>query len=176
MKGPERSAQARSERKAGKRVPVGTSPGRAPVPARLRYLDRTQRHAVLATVSAAGPPHTSLIAFVLSKDGKGIVFATPSGTTKHRNMVRDKKVSILIDSRENSGKDYLGAEALSIYGRAREIPEGPRWAELATLLVSKHRELESFVAAPTTALMFVAIGRCVHVSRFQTVTLWKPER
>jgi nitroimidazol reductase NimA-like FMN-containing flavoprotein (pyridoxamine 5'-phosphate oxidase superfamily) len=175
MKKQERPEQAGTVRKAGKRVPVTTSPGKASVPARLRFLDRTQRHAVLATVSAAGP-HTSLIAFVLTKDGKGIVFATPSGTTKHRNMMKDRKVSILIDSRENSGRDYLGAEAMNLFGRAKEIREGQQWAELATLLVSKHPQLETFVAAPTTALMLVTITRGVHVSRFQTITVWKPKR
>jgi len=161
--------------KAGNRLPATTSAGRASVPARLRHLDRTQRYAVLATVSAAGP-HASLIAFVLAKDGKGIVFATPSGTKKHRNMMRDRKVSILIDSRENSGRDYLSAEAVTVFGRAREINEGARWAELATLLASKHRQLKPFLAAPTTALMLVTISRCVHVGRFQTVTAWKPKR
>jgi len=40
--------------------------------------------------------------------------------------------------------------------------------------VSKHPELEPFVAAPSTAVMLVIISRCVHVGRFQTVTVWKP--
>jgi nitroimidazol reductase NimA-like FMN-containing flavoprotein (pyridoxamine 5'-phosphate oxidase superfamily) len=154
-------------------VPVKVKQGTVSVPARLKGLDRTQRHAVLATVSGSAP-HTSLVAFALTKDGKGIVFATPASTAKYRNMKRNSRVSLLIDSRENSGRDYLGAEAVTVFGTAREIPEGPRWAELAMLLVSKHPELERFVATPTTAVMLVTIARCVHVGRFQTVTAWKP--
>jgi nitroimidazol reductase NimA-like FMN-containing flavoprotein (pyridoxamine 5'-phosphate oxidase superfamily) len=160
---------------SGKGIPATTRRGRVSVPARLRSLDRTQRHAVLATVSLSGP-HTSLIAFALTKDGKGLVFATPAATAKYRNMMRDAKVSILIDSRENSQRDYLGAEAVTISGRAREVRTVPRKAELVKLLVNKHRELNGFVAASTTALIFVGISRCVHVSRFQTVTLWRPKQ
>jgi nitroimidazol reductase NimA-like FMN-containing flavoprotein (pyridoxamine 5'-phosphate oxidase superfamily) len=153
-------------------VPVRTRKGSADVPARLKRLDRTQRHAVLATTGRTGPL-ASLVAFVLTKDRKGIVFATPMSTAKYRNMRKDSKVSLLIDTRKNNRRDYLKAEAMTIFGRAKEIKEGARWAELATLLVSKHKELELFVAAPTTALMLVAISRCVHVGKFQEKTEWK---
>ena len=166
----------RKTRKTGEQrhvIPTGTRKGGVLVPARLKLLGRSQRHAVLATVAGTGP-HASLIAFVLTKDGKGIVFATPAATAKYRNMKRNSRVSVLIDSRENSEKDYLGAEAVTVYGRAREIHEGPQWAELAMLFVSKHPELEPFLAAPSTAVMLVTISRCVHVGRFQTVTAWKP--
>jgi nitroimidazol reductase NimA-like FMN-containing flavoprotein (pyridoxamine 5'-phosphate oxidase superfamily) len=155
------------------RIPSRTSKGSADVPDRLGHLDRTQRHAVLATTGRTGPL-ASLVAFVLTKDGRGIVFATPTVTTKYRNIIRDSRVSLLIDSRKNSGSDYLKAEAMSVFGRAAEVREGPEWAALATLLASKHKELGSFIAAPSTALMLVRISRCVHVGRFQTVTAWRP--
>ena len=166
----------RRTRKTGEQrdaIPTGTRKGSVQVPARLKQLDRSQRHAVLATAAGTGP-HASLVAFVLTKDGKGIVFATPTATAKYRTMKRNSRVSVLIDSRENSEKDYLGAEAVTVYGRAREIHEGPQWAELAMRFVSKHPALEPFVAAPSTAIMLVTISRCVHVGRFQTVTVWKP--
>jgi hypothetical protein len=57
--------------------------GTVQVLARLRMIDRTERHAVLATASASGP-HASLVAFVLTRDGSGIVFATPAATAKYR--------------------------------------------------------------------------------------------
>lgn len=130
---------------------------------------------MLATTGRTGPL-ASLVAFVLTKDGRGIVFAKRTGTAKYRNMARDGRVSLLIDSRENSAKDYLQAEALTIFGRATEVREGPEWAALATLLASKNRQLESFIAAPSTALILVKIKRCIHVGRFQVVTEWRPEK
>ena len=156
-------------------VPATVTRGGADVPARLKRLDRTQRHAVLATTGRSGPL-VSLVAFVLTKDGTGIVFATPTATEKYRNMKKDGKVSLLIDSRENSRRDYLKAEALTVFGRAREVREGPQWAEFATLLASKHKELGPFIAAPTTALMLVTISRCVHVGRFQEKTEWRQDK
>jgi nitroimidazol reductase NimA-like FMN-containing flavoprotein (pyridoxamine 5'-phosphate oxidase superfamily) len=156
-------------------IPAKTSKGNADVLDRLKRLDRTQRHAVLATTGRTGPL-VSLVAFVLTKDSKGIVFATPTTTAKYRNMKKDTNVSLLIDTRENSRRDYLKAEAMTIFGRAKEIKEGARWAELATLLVSKHKELEPFIAAPTTALMLVTISRCIHVGKFQEVTEWRPRK
>jgi nitroimidazol reductase NimA-like FMN-containing flavoprotein (pyridoxamine 5'-phosphate oxidase superfamily) len=156
-------------------IPSKTSKGSADVPARLKRLDRTQRHGVLATTGRSGPL-ASLVAFVLTKDGRGIVFATPVKTAKYRNMMRDGRVSLLIDSRENSGADYLKAEALTLSGRVAVVPEGPEWAALATLLASKHRELEAFIAAPSTALLLLEIRRCVHVGRFQVVTEWRPKK
>jgi len=165
-----RTAENVRDRRAG--ILSTRAKGSADVPARLQLLDRMQLHAVLATSSARGP-HDSLIAFVLTKDGRGIVFATPTATAKHRNMKKSSGVALLIDNRTNSGKDYAGAEAVTVFGRAKEIKEGPRWAELATLLVSKHKELGPFVAAPTTALMLVTIRKCVHVGRFQEVTEWR---
>jgi len=153
-------------------VPTTVSRGSVDVSARLKRLDRTQRHAVLATTGRTGPL-VSLVAFVLTKDGRGVVFATPTATEKYRNMKKNSKVSLLIDSRENSRKDYLEAEAMTVFGRAREIKEGPLWAELATLLASKHDELAPFIAAPTTALMLVTIKRCMHVGKFQVKTEWR---
>ncbi len=170
-KSSEKKTVIRRKGRTDNTVPAKTSSGSADMDARLRKLDRTQRHAVLATLSAWGP-YTSLVAFVLTKDGKGIVFATPTATAKFRNMKRDARVSLLIDSRRNSERDYLGAEAMTIIGSAREVPEGARWAELATLLASKHEELGPFIAAPTTTLIHVTIRHCVHVGKFQEVTEW----
>jgi nitroimidazol reductase NimA-like FMN-containing flavoprotein (pyridoxamine 5'-phosphate oxidase superfamily) len=158
---------------AFRNIPATTTKGSVSVPARLKRLDRTQRHAVLATTGRSGPL-TSLVAFALTRDGKGIVFATPRATTKYRNMLKDSRVALLIDSRENSGKDYLQAEAITVFGRAREVGRGRRWTKLATLLEHRHLALGPFIAAPTTALMFVTITRCVHVGGFQSMTVWKP--
>lgn len=159
--------------KQSSKILMTKKPGAAPVASRLRQLDRGQRYAVLATTAGAAP-HASLVAFVLTKDGKGIVFATPTASAKYRNMKRNGRVSLLIDSRENGRKEYGDAEAVTVVGRAREVHEGPLWAELAMRFVGKHRSLEPFIAEPSTAVMLVTISRCIHVGRFQEITVWKP--
>jgi nitroimidazol reductase NimA-like FMN-containing flavoprotein (pyridoxamine 5'-phosphate oxidase superfamily) len=153
-------------------IPAMTSRGAVPVLARMKRLDRTQRHAVLATASN-DRPHASLVAFALTPDQRGLLFATPKGTTKYRNMIKNSRVSLLVDNRGNSTEDYLGAEAMTIFGRAREVRRKQVRTESSTVLARKHPALAEFINAPTTALMLVKIDRCLHISRFQTISEWK---
>jgi len=56
-----------------------------------------KNYAVLATVNADGSPQTSVI--WIGRDDDGMLFTTVAGRVKHRNMVRDPRVSIsVIDS------------------------------------------------------------------------------
>jgi nitroimidazol reductase NimA-like FMN-containing flavoprotein (pyridoxamine 5'-phosphate oxidase superfamily) len=147
--------------------------GKVPVLARLKRFDRTQRHAVLATV-LNDRPHASLVAFALTPDRRGLLFATSTVTTKYRNMLKNSRVSLVVDNRKNSKADYLGAEACTIFGRAREVRRKQERAAFVAILARKHFELSEFFNAPTTALMLVKIERCLHIGRFQTVTEWRP--
>ena len=153
-------------------IPTKTTRGAVSVLARLGRFDRTQRHAVLAT-ALNDRPHASLVAFALTLDRRGLLFATPRGTTKYRNMIGNNRVSMVIDNRENSSADYLGAEAFTIFGRAREVRQKQARTRYSSLLLRKHPDLAEFVSAPTTALILVKIDRCLHIERFQTITEWK---
>jgi PPOX class probable F420-dependent enzyme len=67
-------------------------------PAVLRLLDG-RNYAVLATVNPDGSPQTSVI--WVGRDGADVVFSTVEGRVKHRNMVRDPRVSVtVIDSED----------------------------------------------------------------------------
>jgi nitroimidazol reductase NimA-like FMN-containing flavoprotein (pyridoxamine 5'-phosphate oxidase superfamily) len=160
------------ERSARSLIPATTSRGTVSVLARLKRFDRTQRHAVLAT-TLNERPHASLVAFAITPDGRGLLFATPRGTTKYRNMIENNRVSLVVDNRENDGTDYLDAEAFTIFGRAREVHKKLERTALAGVLAGKHPVLREFIDAPTTALILVRIERCLHIGRFQTVTPWK---
>jgi PPOX class probable F420-dependent enzyme len=64
--------------------------------ATLRLLDG-KNYAVLATVNADGSPQTSVV--WVGRDGSNLLFSTVEGRVKHRNMVRDPRVSVtVIDS------------------------------------------------------------------------------
>lgn len=160
------------ERFARSVIPATISKGKVSVLARLKRFDRTQRHAVLATV-LNDQPHASLVAFALTPDCRGLLFATPTRTTKYRNMLKNSRVSLVVDNRENSQADYLGAEACTILGRAREVRRKQARTVLAGVLARKHPALREFINTPTTALMLVKIERCLHIGRFQTVTEWR---
>jgi PPOX class probable F420-dependent enzyme len=59
----------------------------------VRLLDGTN-YAVLATVNADGSPHTS--AMWVGRDGDDLLFSTVAGRVKHRNMLRDPRVSVTV--------------------------------------------------------------------------------
>ena len=56
-----------------------------------------RNYAVLATVNPDGSPQTSVM--WVGRDGTDLLFSTVAGRVKHRNMVRDPRVSVtVIDS------------------------------------------------------------------------------
>ncbi len=64
--------------------------------ATIRLVDG-KNYAVLATVNPDGSPQTSVV--WIGRDGGDLLFSTVQGRVKHRNMVRDPRVSVsVIDS------------------------------------------------------------------------------
>jgi PPOX class probable F420-dependent enzyme len=61
--------------------------------ATLKLLDG-RNYAVLATVNADGSPQTS--AMWVGRDGDDLLFSTVEGRVKHRNMLRDPRVSVTV--------------------------------------------------------------------------------
>ena len=61
--------------------------------ATLRLLDG-KNYAVLATVNPDGSPQTS--AMWVGRDGGDLLFSTVGGRVKHRNMLRDPRVSVTV--------------------------------------------------------------------------------
>ena len=61
--------------------------------ATLRLLDG-RNYAVLATVNPDGSPQTS--AMWVGRDGSDVLFSTVAGRVKHRNMLRDPRISVSI--------------------------------------------------------------------------------
>ena len=158
-------------KKSEESIPDRVKKGSAPILERLNALDKDQLHAVLATESD-GQPYTSMIAYALTPDKKGIVFITPQKTRKYKNILKNNKVSLLIDTRANTEKDYMSAESLTILGNAKPVRKGGKWSELAGVLILKHPNLNKIIHSPETKLIFVQISRCIHVTRFQTVSEW----
>ncbi len=154
-----------------KSIPTMVSKGNVSVLDRLRLLDKTQMHAVLAT-DLDGQPYTSLIAYALTPDMKKVVFATPRATRKFKNISKNRLVSLLIDTRSNTQRDFIDAESVTILGNAYSLRRGKKWSELSEILKKKHPELIDFIDSPETAIVCVEINRCIHVTRFQSVSEW----
>jgi heme iron utilization protein len=152
-------------------IPDRVSRGDVSVPERLKSLDKTQLHAVLAT-DADAQPYTSLIAYAMTPDMKGVLFVTPKNTRKYKNIMKNSRVSLLIDTRSNTKKDYMGAEAVTILGNAISVRKGKKRSGLADIFLKKHHGLREIINSPETAFILVEINACMHVTRFQSVSIW----
>jgi nitroimidazol reductase NimA-like FMN-containing flavoprotein (pyridoxamine 5'-phosphate oxidase superfamily) len=150
-------------------IPDRVKKGSIPAFERLYALDKVQLHAILATVSDE-QPYTSMIAYALAPDERGIVFATPSKTQKYKNILKNNRVSILIDTRSNTTRDYMSAESLTILGYAKPVRKGKKWRELTNILLKKHPKLNEFIYSSETKVIFVKITQCLHVTQFQAVS------
>jgi PPOX class probable F420-dependent enzyme len=72
-------------------------------PATIKLLEE-RNYAVLATINPDGSPHTS--AMWVGRNGDDVVMSSVEGRRKHRNMVRDPRVSLtVIDSAD--GENYV---------------------------------------------------------------------
>jgi len=151
------------------KIPVLVTRGSASVFDRLAIISEKQRHAVLAT-DDDGRPYTSLIAFALTPDRKSLIFATPGKSQKYRNIRKNSCVSVLIDTRTNTDRSYMQAEAVTVMGIARPKYRGRKRDALSRLFVKKHPKLAGFVQAEGTVLVEIEIINCFHVTSFQTVT------
>lgn len=153
-------------------IPDKPSKGTISVPDRLFTFDKIQPHAVLAT-ELNGQPYTSLVAYALTPDAKGLIFITPKVTRKYKNILKNKQVSLLLDTRTNTPEDYMTAESITILGKAQPVRKGAKWMRLASIFTKKHKKLKKIVASPETALILVEMMTCIHVTQFQRVTIWE---
>ena len=162
--------------------PVLDAPSSGPVdPApinlveRIRHLVTTQPYGVLAT-HGEGHAYGSLVAFAFSEDLRRAFFATPSATRKYRLLSEHDRIALVVDDRPAHVNQMMDVEAVTVTGRAREVPFGPARAAYGELLVARHPQLRSFVAADSCAVFEIKVFRYIHVSRFQEVRQWVPDQ
>lgn len=138
-----------------------------------RLLDE-QPFPVLCT-QGGGQPYGSVVAYAASEDRKAVTFATSVSTRKYCLLRECEHVALVVDSRAKFPDDMMKVEAITATGRAVQLDPGPEFDRWADLLTTRHPQLKSFVAAPSSALFRIDIIRYLHVTRFQEVHQWIPE-
>ena len=133
----------------------------------IKALFDSQKLAVLATQGEVRP-YGSLVAFAATEDMKSILFATTRATRKYANLLKNRGVAMVIDTRTNQTADFADAAAVTALGDVEEIADHEE-QELANIYLDKHPNLREFVESPTTALLRVNIKTYIMVSRFQNV-------
>ena len=140
---------------------------------RIQALVESQPFGVLC-VQGGGQPYGALVAFTFSHDLRHAVFATPMATRKYRLLCESDHVALVIDNRSDKADELMEIEAVTATGHSRLIERDGEYDEWASLLVSRHAYLKSFVKAATCALFRIDVVRFLHVVRFQEVRQWIP--
>ena len=133
----------------------------------LSRLMEGQRFAALATCGESGA-YASLVGFAATDDLKAILFCTPKTTKKFANLLREPKVSLLVDNSGNAETDVAQAMAATATGACSEVPPPEREAALDVYLL-KHPYLADFARSPNCALMRIEVAAYHVVRRFQDV-------
>jgi nitroimidazol reductase NimA-like FMN-containing flavoprotein (pyridoxamine 5'-phosphate oxidase superfamily) len=133
----------------------------------IKALFDSQRLAVLATQGDVRP-YGSLVAFAATEDMKNLLFATTRATRKYANLLKNRGVALVMDTRTNQTADFADAAAVTALGDVEEIADHEE-QELANIYLDKHPYLREFIASPTTALLRVNVKTYIMVSRFQNV-------
>jgi nitroimidazol reductase NimA-like FMN-containing flavoprotein (pyridoxamine 5'-phosphate oxidase superfamily) len=135
----------------------------------------TQPYGVLAT-HGEGHAYGSLVAFAFSDDLRHAFFATPTATRKYRLLCEHDSIALVVDDRPEHVGQMMEVEAVTVTGRAREVPSGPERAACTELLEARHPQLHSFLSADSCAVFDIEVFRYLHVSRFQEVSQWVPDQ
>jgi nitroimidazol reductase NimA-like FMN-containing flavoprotein (pyridoxamine 5'-phosphate oxidase superfamily) len=150
-----------------------TEDGRNQVEAEIRELCSEQPFAVLAT-QGGGQPYTNLISYAFSENFEHLVFATPAQTRKYLLIVKNNKVSLLIDNRDRQPESINLIRAVTVTGKAKILEDPDQIEKWSGLLVSRHSYLEKFIKSSTSGLILVDTIRFFYVRRFQEVYQWIP--
>ena len=138
----------------------------------LHRLFESQNLAVLAT-QREGQPYCNLVAFAATTDLKYVAFATPKSSRKYENILRDDRISMLVNNAKGEDTDFQEAVAATVVGRAEDTPKRDG-NPLLELYLQKHPKLREFVHSPDSALMRVTVDVYIVVSNFQEVTEIRP--
>jgi heme iron utilization protein len=126
---------------------------------KIKNMFKSQRLAVLATIYES-KPYCNLVAFAETNDCKSLIFATNRNTSKYRNLLKNRQVSLLIDDRTNLRGGFGKNVAITALGLAEEVSpeEKPYFAEL---LISKHPDITSFIKGSDNTIFVVRISEYI---------------
>jgi hypothetical protein len=115
-----------------------------------------------------------MVAFAFTEDLKHVVFGTPRATKKYQILTACRNVALVVNNMNRHPNDLMNVEAFTSTGMAHEITQEEVGARCASLLATRHPNLEAFFSSSSTALFKVEITRFFFVRSFQEVTEWAP--
>jgi nitroimidazol reductase NimA-like FMN-containing flavoprotein (pyridoxamine 5'-phosphate oxidase superfamily) len=130
----------------------------------MKALVREKNICVLATVDGQ-KPYCSLMAYVSDDNCEEIYMVTHKNTNKYKNLMQNPRVSILIDSREQSPRSR--AKALTVEGRFCKIDETKKRNRVVTRLLNAHPHLNAFMQDPAAEIICIKINSFLFLNGLQ---------
>jgi len=127
---------------------------------RIKSLVKEKDICVLATVSG-DKPHCSLMAYVTDDDCREIYMVTHRESRKYENLMKNRSVSLLIDTREeHAGSRLPEAKALTVSGTFMKIDDKDKKIQVRSKLVERHPHVKEFLDHPDAEIL------CIRVESF----------
>ncbi|MFW9920459.1 MAG: pyridoxamine 5'-phosphate oxidase family protein [Candidatus Thorarchaeota archaeon] len=126
-----------------------------------------QRVAVLTTMGKQFP-YSCLVSFDVSRDIDYLFFATKRKRQKFENIMKDPRVALVIDDRDNTDFSLHGTNVISLSGIAEDY-QGEDLQLLLQSLEKKHPYLKDFLKSEDTSLIRVMIDTIYLVDNFERV-------
>ena len=124
----------------------------------IQALIQANKICVLATVWG-GEPHCSLMSYATDDNCREIYMATHKETKKFRNLTANPSVSLLIDSRQDAGRDSsVRTKALTISGKVEKNINEKKMEAVQKRLFEKHAALKNIFNDPGTEIIIVKIS------------------
>ena len=141
----------------------------------MKELLEDQSFAVLST-QGKDQPYSSLISFATTEDLQCIIFATPIQTRKFNLIKQNQKVSLLVDNRSKQPDSINKISALTAIGNVEILTEKDDIDKWSDFLIDKHKYLNNFINAESTAIILIKVSKYFYVRRFQEVVEWSPKK
>jgi len=127
---------------------------------RIKSLVKEKDICVLATVSG-DKPHCSLMAYVTDDDCREIYMVTRRESRKYENLMKNRSVSLLIDTREeHAGSRRPEAKALTVSGTFKNIDDKNKKIQVRSKLLDRHPHVREFLDHPDAEIV------CIRVESF----------
>jgi nitroimidazol reductase NimA-like FMN-containing flavoprotein (pyridoxamine 5'-phosphate oxidase superfamily) len=127
---------------------------------RIKALVKEKDICVLATV-AGDKPHCSLMAYVTDDDCREIYMVTHKESRKYENLMKNRSVSLLIDTREeHPGSRRPEAKALTVSGTFKKIDDKNKKIQVRSKLLDRHPHVREFLDHPDAEIL------CIRVESF----------
>ena len=122
--------------------------------AEMKAFARQKDICVLATV-AGQKPHCSLMAYVTDENCTEMYMVTHKNTSKHKNLMENPSVSLLIDTREIAPRSE--AKALTVEGVCSAIEGEEKRKKVQAKLLAVHPHLSEFIDHSEAEILCVKI-------------------